>query len=177
MLVAKVTCVWLSPSVSVHVLEEPAGFKYDVCAGMLTLSSTIQTCVAVKKQKKRKVDYQWFGLSCRAASECWRLICFHLSSHLLLRWVILMSRQPEEKSQQFDLTSPCQWRKSSKLWKRQFVGLPHTTCAAVVHVCAKAKETILHFSCTAYEYFFHTPFTWHDNCVPFPFLQWQKVTK
>lgn len=53
MLVAKVTCVWLSPSVSVHVLEEPAGFKYDVCAGMLTLSSTIQTCVAVKKKKKK----------------------------------------------------------------------------------------------------------------------------
>lgn len=59
MLVAKVTCVWLSPSVSVHVLEEPAGFKYDVCAGMLTLSSTIQTCVAVKKKQKKKLDYQW----------------------------------------------------------------------------------------------------------------------
>lgn len=62
MLVAKVTCVWLSPSVSVHVLEEPAGFKYDVCAGMLTLSSTIQTCVAVKKKKKKEsgLPVIWF---------------------------------------------------------------------------------------------------------------------
>lgn len=53
MLVAKVTCVWLSPSVSVHVLKQPAGFWiWRVCWQAHAVEHNTNLCSSKKKKEK-----------------------------------------------------------------------------------------------------------------------------